>query len=190
MVTPLQIDYADAGALEGEIASRPKLFSEADVLINLAAYVPAVSFNAFTVEDVLDCLRVNLLPGLLLMQAMGPAMAERGWGRIVHGSSIGVKFGGGRDTFAYSLSKHAQEFIPRVCRDWAARNVLTNVLRIGVTGTRIHAHVDGKSVAERAALIPMNRMATPEEIAEFIFWLGSASNTYVTGEVLTAAGGE
>ena len=68
--------------------------------------------------------------------------------------------------------------------------MLTNVLRIGVTDTRIHAHVDGKSAAGRAALIPMGRMATPKEIAEFIFWLGSASNTYVTGEVLTAAGGE
>ena len=116
-VTPLQIDFADAGALEDQMASRPKQFSEADVLINLAACVPTIPFDRFTAEDVLDCLRVNLLPGLLLMQAMGPAMAKRGWGRIIHGSSIGVKFGGGRDTFAYSLSKHAQEFIPRICRD-------------------------------------------------------------------------
>lgn len=190
-MVPLQLDFADTASLARMIEKDDQnLISGADILVNLAAAVPAVSFETFCDEDIMDCLRVNLLPGLMLMQAMGPAMAARGWGRIAHASSIGVKFGGGRDSFAYSLSKHCQEFIPQACRSWAKQNVLTNVVRIGVTNTRIHNNHSDKQMAERESLIPMNRMAQPEEIAAYLHWLVSSANTYVTGEVLAVAGGE
>ena len=39
-------------------------------------------------------------------------MERNKFGRIVNTSSIGVKFGGGNATFAYSLSKYLNEFIP------------------------------------------------------------------------------
>ena len=37
-------------------------------------------------------------------------MKKNKWGRILFTSSIGVKFGGGEKTFAYSFSKYANEF--------------------------------------------------------------------------------
>ena len=140
--------------------------------------------------EILAALTVNLLPGLLLMRTICPAMAERGFGRIVHASSIGVKFGGGSDSFAYSLSKHAQEFIPRACRSWAERDVFVNVVRIGVTDTRLHGRAPGRDMAERARLIPARRPATPDEIARTLFWLGSEHNGFTSGEVVSVAGGE
>ena len=124
------------------------------------------------------------------MQAIGPVMAEREFGRIVHGSSIGVKFGGGENSFAYSLSKHAQEFIPQECRKWASKNVFVNIARIGATDTRIHAKINQKDLAARAKMIPTGRLATPPEIAEALYWLGSENNQFTTGETISIAGGE
>ena len=124
------------------------------------------------------------------MQAIGPVMAEREFGRIVHGSSIGVKFGGGKQNFAYSLSKHSQEFIPQECRTWAADNVFVNIARIGATDTRIHAKIKNKDMLDRAKLIPRGRLATPQEIAEGLYWLGSEINHFTSGETISIAGGE
>ena len=124
------------------------------------------------------------------MQAIGPAMVKRGFGRIVHGSSIGVKFGGGEQSFTYSLSKHAQEFIPKECREWAKNNVFVNVVRIGVTTTRIHSNMPHKDMATRAKFIPAGRLASPEEIAQTLFWLGSDINGFTANEIISAAGGE
>jgi NAD(P)-dependent dehydrogenase (short-subunit alcohol dehydrogenase family) len=45
-------------------------------------------------------------------------------------------------------------------------------------------------MAERAALIPAKRMATPDEIAGSIFWLGSEDNGFTTAQVIAASGGE
>ena len=185
-----QCDFADTQGLEAVLKTDKAFFERTDILVNLAADLPTGSFEDVSADVMMSAFRINVLPGILLMQVMGPAMAARGWGRIVHASSIGVKFGGGSNSFAYSLSKHALEFIPRICREWAGAGVLTNVVRIGVTDTRIHQGIAGKSVAECEALIPMGRAATPDEIATTVYWLGSDDNTYITGQVIAASGGE
>lgn len=183
-------DLSDTTGLEAALAADPGFFARADAFINLAADIRPASFDAASAADLLVALATNTIPGLLLMRAMGPAMAERGFGRIVHASSIGVKYGGGRDSLAYSLSKHAQEFIPGACRAWAARNVFVNIVRVGVTDTRFHTRMPGKDMAARAAMIPARRLATPDEIADALTWLGSDRNGFTTGETIAVAGGE
>ncbi len=117
-------------------------------------------------------------------------MLVRKWGRILNCSSIGVKYGGGKNTFNYSFSKHALEFIPSDYKNWAKRNVLINNIRIGVTDTKIHKRIKHKNLKKRINLIPMGRMAKSDEIAKFIFQLASQKNTFITGETLSIAGGE
>ena len=78
---------------------------------------------------------VNVVPTVFIVQKLGESMSQRGWGRIVIGSSIGVKFGGGTSSFCYSFTKHCSEFIPNIAKIWSKNNVLYNVLRIGVTNT-------------------------------------------------------
>ena len=190
MLETWQCDFADTPKLERALRDNADRFRRADSFISLAADVQPCRFDQAGADVILAALGVNLLPGLLLMREIGPAMAERGFGRIVHASSIGVKFGGGSETFAYSLSKHAQEFIPRACRAWAERNVFVNVVRIGVTETRIHARLPDRDFAARTALIPARRAATPQEVAEALFWLGSERNGFTTGQVIAVAGGE
>jgi 3-oxoacyl-[acyl-carrier protein] reductase len=117
-------------------------------------------------------------------------MAKRKYGRIVIGSSIGVRFGGGFDSFAYSLSKHAAEFIPSEARTWASDGVLTNVIRIGVTDTPANSAFPGRDLEERVSRIPAGRAANVDEISDFLFWYGSSVNTFVTGQVIAISGGE
>ena len=183
-------DFQDTQGFEATVKRDQAFFEQADVLVNLAADIPEGVFEEASAEVMLSAFRVNVLPGFLLMQVMGPAMANRNWGRIVHASSIGVKFGGGRNSFAYSLSKHALEFIPSACRKWTKHNVLGNVVRIGVTDTSNHMDVLGKDIKEREQLIPIGRAATCEEMAKNLYWLGSEENTYITGQVISVSGGE
>jgi len=135
-------------------------------------------------------LAVGALSNYILMGRLGPAMAQRQWGRIVIGSSIGVKFGGGADSFAYALANHASEFLPRSVRDWTAENVLTNVVRIGVTDTALHDAFPDRDFRQRINLIPLKRAATTAEIADFISWYGSELNTFVSGQTIAISGGE
>ena len=105
-------------------------------------------------------------------------------------SSINVKYGGGKGTFCYALSKHGLEFFPSKIKEWAKKNVLVNTLRVGATNTKLHKKLPYKNLKERAKLIPLKRFATINEIANYIYFLGSSKNTYITNEVISISGGE
>jgi len=71
------------------------------------------------------------------------------------------------------------------------KNVFINNLRIGVTNTKMHKRMKRKlMIKKRIKLIPMNRMAEPEEISIYITNLTTDSNSYMTGQTLAVSGGE
>jgi 3-oxoacyl-[acyl-carrier protein] reductase len=184
----LQLDLSDLGAVEQ--AAGQDAVTSCDAVVFLASIAKPSSLERIDPAELEVALRVGAISNFLFMSTMGPAMAARGWGRIVIGSSIGVKFGGGKDSFGYALAQHASEFIPRSARDWASSGVLTNVVRIGVTDTKLHGGFPGRDKEQRARLIPMKRAALPEEIADYLFWMGSEQNSFVTGQVSAISGGE
>ena len=116
-------------------------------------------------------------------------MIKKRYGRIINTSSVGVKFGGGSTTFSYSLSKHLNEFIPRDIRALCTKNILYNTLRIGVTDTKFHKKIKNKVIFNRVKLIPLKKMATTDDIVEYIYFL-IFKNKYITNEIVKITGGE
>lgn len=167
-----------------------KKLQECDVFINASAYIRSIDYENVNTKVLFDSFKVNLFPNIILTQKLGKLMFKKKWGRIVNLGSIGVKFGGGYHNYPYSLMKHALEFFPKISRDWVKNNVLVNTVRIGATQTKLHQKLPKKNLFDRAKLIPLKRMATPKEIADYIFFLGSEKNTYITHQVLSIAGGE
>jgi NAD(P)-dependent dehydrogenase (short-subunit alcohol dehydrogenase family) len=82
------------------------------------------------------------------------------------------------------------EFFPSKFRENMRFNVLYNCLRIGVTDTKIHKKVKNKNMKKRVALIPIKRMATINEVADYIYFLCSSNNNLISNEVLNISGGE
>ena len=95
-----------------------------------------------------------------------------------------------RKEFSYSIGKFALEFFPSNNKKWIKNNVLINTVRVGVTKTRLHNKLKTKNLIKRVKLIPIQRMASPEEIAKVIFFLGSNDNTFISNEVISISGGE
>lgn len=188
----LKVDFLDKD-IEMKFANlleTNQTLQNCDALINLAALLNPIDFANLSIREMQRHLQVNALVPAILIQKITPFMEARGWGRVVNISSVGVKFGGGKDTFAYSLSKHALEFLTTRYRNLASKNVLVNSLRIGIVQTRLHEKIKDKDISKRIDLIPMKRAATPEEIGKVIFDFGSEKNTYTTGQIITISGGE
>ena len=94
----------------------------------------------------INSLKVNYVYPFIVAKTVSKDMKKNKFGRLLQCSSIGVKFGGGKKNilFTYSSAKHAIEFIPRYFRELSEHNVLYNVLRIGVTETKIHKKISNK----------------------------------------------
>jgi len=90
----------------------------------------------------------------------------------------------------YSSSKAALESMTRsFAKQGAPFNVLANSIRAGVTNTDFHRN-SGKNMNDRINLIPLKRMAEPEEIADTVMFLCSEKASFITGQEITVAGGE
>ena len=180
-------DFLEQSELELFIDEIKERKHQIKSFISLASLRRNVEYGEISIADLNDHFFVNTIPSVLAVQELGEAMSEQGYGRIVIGSSIGVKFGGGINSYCYSLTKSASEILPNISKNWVASNVLSNVVRIGVTNT---SSMRSEDLSLRSNLIPIKRPANPIEIANFLVWLGSNENTYISHQIIPISGGE
>ena len=160
-----------------------------DIIINLVGYVSNQSFLNFSLKEINKTILINSFIPFLIIRNSLKNMIKKKFGRIVNTSSIGIKFGGGEKTFAYSLSKYLNEFIPRDIRKLSSKNIFDKTLRIGVTNTKFHKKIKKKSIKNRIKLIPANKIATVDDISNYIIYL-IRNNNFITNEIINITGGE
>lgn len=135
---------------------------------------------------------VNLFSPVIVSAAAFEEMRKSGGGKIINISSVGVKYGGGEMTLHYGASKAALEAMTiNLSRQGAKFGILVNAVRPGIIDTEFHAkNTPGKDMAKRVAMVPLKRMAAPGEIAAMVGFLASPDGDYITGEIITIAGGD
>jgi 3-oxoacyl-[acyl-carrier protein] reductase len=161
-----------------------------DVLINnvggLLERKPFVEVD----DDLWDRLiALNLKSAAMCAQAVLPGMIARRRGQIVNVSSIAAETGGPGGSTVYAAAKGAMNTLTiGLARELAEHDIRVNAVSPGLVDTPFHTGNE-RTFRERIAAIPMGRMGEPEEVARVVGFLVSERAGYVTGQVLTVAGG-
>lgn len=145
-------------------------------------------------EEFSETLTLNLKPLHTMTRMVLPYMKKNQFGRIVNVSSVSARIPMENVGAEYPAAKSA---IIAISRHLAAqvikKGVLVNTLCPGVIGTErmLDRWANRDPNINQAVLqtIPIRRLGTPEEVAEAIYFLGSTTNTYITGAVLDINGG-
>lgn len=163
---------------------------EADVLVNNAAENSIFSIEQLGLEAWSRMQTTNLTGPFLLIKHLAPAMARKGWGRIVNISSIyAIVSRTGRA--AYASSKAGLNGLMRTAAlEFAEKNVLVNSVCPGFVETDLTRKNNSPEQIELLRQqVPLKRLGQPHEIAELVFFLGSEANTFITGQTVIADGG-
>jgi 3-oxoacyl-[acyl-carrier protein] reductase len=176
-----------------------------DILVNNAGTSAVRPLDQVTDEEWYEQWELHVMASMRLMRAFAPAMAERGWGRIVNVSSSAGKRPSSNLSAAYSVAKAAQLSLSRVYADaYGARGVLVNAVAPGPTRTPQWTAEGGlgdqtaaaKGLASREEAIevhggraPLGRFAEPDEIAAVIAFLCSERASNVAGAAWSVDGG-
>jgi 3-oxoacyl-[acyl-carrier protein] reductase len=197
----LDVTCPDAG--ERILAATAERFDQLDVLVNNAGTAKRRPLDAVPEEDWQSAWELNVLGPLKAMRAAVPAMADRGWGRIVNVCSSAAKRPSGM-TPEYSVTKAAELSLSRVFADaYAGRGVLVNAVCPGPTKSELWMEPGGllDQSAELAgsgredalesvgAGRPIGRLAEVSEIADAIVFLCSERASYVAGAAWSVDGG-
>lgn len=182
-----ELDLADSASVDRYLA---RLDQPIDILVNDAG-VNKLAGLVETDDDLLrDTLEVNLIAPLRLARALAPAMAERGWGRVVNITSVWtVVAREGR--VPYIVSKTGLNGLTRAMAvEFGSRGVLVNAVAPGFVMTEMTTRNNTPEQLQVIAEgVPLRRLAEPNEIAELVAFLASARNSFMTGQVLVCDGG-
>ncbi|GAA1655963.1 SDR family oxidoreductase [Nonomuraea maheshkhaliensis] len=180
-------DVADETAMEAVFDVAEREFGGLDVLVHTAGIMP-LSPVANMDLDAFDRVQRTNVRGTFVVDQLA-ARRLRAGGAIINISTSVTRLqqpGYG----AYAASKGAAEALTLIlARELRGRDITVNAVAPGPTATPLFFEGKSQETIDRiAALNPMERLGTPEDIAEVVAFLAGPAR-WVNGQVLYANGG-
>jgi 3-oxoacyl-[acyl-carrier protein] reductase len=199
----LELDVSMADAGERAVRECVSHFGRIDALVNGAGTSAVRSLEQLTDHEWQQQWELHVMAPMRLMRAAAPAMADRGWGRIVNVCSSSGKRPSSAN-MAYSVTKAAELSLSRAfAEQYAHRGVLVNAVAPGPISGELWLAPGG--LADQAAAasgttreevleatssrLPLGRFGREQEIANVVAFLCSEAASDVVGAAWSVDGG-
>jgi NAD(P)-dependent dehydrogenase (short-subunit alcohol dehydrogenase family) len=164
-------------------------WSPVDILVLNASIELPEPYQDITRERFDKQIAVNLRSPMELLQALVPAMAARGWGRVVTIGSV-QQVRPHPQMMVYAGTKAAQlNWVWNLARQFGGQGVTVNNLAPGAIQTarnRVQLATEGEALKQR---IPAGRLGKPDDLAGPALLLCSDAGSYINGVNLYVDGG-
>ena len=188
----IQADISHPAEVNAMVSRTMESYGKIDILVNCAGvWIPGETLVQCSEENWDRVIDTNLKGTYLCSQAVGKTMIPRMSGCIINMSSqVGLTPGPGGG--AYSVSKAGIIMLTRqLALELAEYRIRVNAVAPGIVKTEFNAPFwkDTKLEKQNAGMVPLGRLAEPEDIAQSTVFLASDGASYITGEVLSINGG-
>jgi 3-oxoacyl-[acyl-carrier protein] reductase len=186
----LSVDVADGSAVVEAVTACTSELGSPDIVVNNAGIVN----NIAGIADMASAawtheLQVNLTGMFHTIQATAPAMAERGWGRVINLSSIAA-LNPGLGQPAYAASKAGViGFTKAVAQEFGPRGVTANAILPGLIATPLVRSMPEHLRDRLVARTPVARLGEPDDIAALAVFLATPAASFITATAIPCDGG-
>jgi len=185
-------DLLHSSSRRRAVPSFVKVFGGLDILINNAGGI--YGFKDFLKLDEKswdETFALNAKASFFLAKNAFYHMKRQKSGKIINISSISAKYGGSLKSMHYGAAKAALDAVTKgLAVAGAQYNISVNSIRGGFIDTPFHKKIGRKNIKKRINLIPLKRAGKPIDIARMALFLASDAGDYITGEIITVAGGD
>ncbi len=187
----VQGDVSKAADVARLFAETRDAYGPLDILVNNAGVFSFAPLDAITEDEFHRQFNTNVLGTILTIQEAVKHFGESG-GNIVNLTTI-ASVGAMPTSAVYSASKSAVDTLTRIFAiELAPKKIRVNAVAPGMTQTEGFAAMGmpEEMMNAMAASIPMGRIGQPEDIAQSVLFLASDDSSWITGERITASGGQ
>jgi len=187
------LDLNDLKAAEARARELAEERAGVDVLINNAALIINRPFEAFSLEEYEDQIRVNSSAAFALARAVAPLMKRKGYGKIINLCSITLN-GRWEGYVPYVTSKGAMLGLTKtLARELGHHGVRVNAISPGAVVSEAEARVFGDRLKQYNDWILENQCLKqriePSAIADLVLFLASPASDMITGQNIAIDGG-
>jgi 3-oxoacyl-[acyl-carrier protein] reductase len=181
-------DVADEEAVSALFDAVQDRFGHLDVVVHTAGINRPAALADLDLADFDEIHRVNVR-GTFVVNQQAARRVHQG-GAIVNVSSSMVRFAP-PELSAYAASKAAVDALTRIlAKEMRGRDITVNAVAPGPTATEAFLHSTSAEEQEQlAALPPLGRLGSPEDIAGIVSFLAGPTGRWVNGQVVYANGG-
>jgi 3-oxoacyl-[acyl-carrier protein] reductase len=186
----MKMDVTDRDQVGEVFAQVKKDFGSIDILVNNAGTLDHVGQIESQSEDLWERdLRVNLSGAMHCTKAVWPYMREQMWGRVIYMASVAGTLGGFGQA-SYATTKAGLIGLGKsMALEGARFGITANIIAPGIIGTEAFRAGSPKMNDRMVLRTALRTAGEPEDIAHAICFLVSPEARYITGQVLTVAGG-
>lgn len=180
-------DITDSDAVRSMTSEIRQRFGTVSVLINCAGIASPQKLFSDTTDAEYDLIFDTNVRGMMTLTRLLTDDLRRNPGSVVNISSMWGVTGASCEVL-YSASKAAViGFTKALAKELAPSGVTVNAVAPGLIQTAMNKHLSSADLEAFCSDTPLNRIGTPEDVAEAVFYLANAR--FVTGQVLCCDGG-
>lgn len=184
-IVPVQVDLTDPAGIAAVKTAVESSGVPLMGLVNNAGITRDARLINMTDDDFRAVLDVNLGAAFRLSTALADSFTENA--SIVNIASRAYL--GNFGQFNYSMSKGGVVGLTRAMALSLAPHVRVNAIAPGLIGTEMAMAIPEDVLDKMVSAIPLDRMGTPEEIANVVWFLLTPLSSYITGHVVVVGGG-
>ncbi|MGN8912894.1 elongation factor P 5-aminopentanone reductase [Anaerofustis butyriciformans] len=164
-------------------------FNSVDIIVNNAGISLVKFFDETTCEEWDNVFDVNVKSAFMLTKAFLPDMINKKSGNIINISSMWGISGASMEV-CYSASKAALIGMSKaLAKEVGPSGINVNVVAPGVIDTKMNNHLSKEDMESLIEETPINRIGTPEDVANAVLFLCDKKASFITGEVISVDGG-
>jgi NAD(P)-dependent dehydrogenase (short-subunit alcohol dehydrogenase family) len=162
-----------------------------DILVNAAGVNLRQPFGEVTADAFDLHMALHLRAPFMLVQALAPAMAAKGWGRIINLASL-QSYRAFPNSAPYGAAKGGVLQLTRaIAEEWSRHGITCNAIAPGFFPTPLTEAVfnDLERSARNAAQTAIGRNGALADLTGATVFLASEASAYITGQTLAVDGG-
>ncbi len=185
----VKCDVTNADEVDAAFTAVEEHFGPVEILVSNAGITKDTLLLRMSESDFSSVIDANLTAAFRVVKRATPKMLKARSGRIILMSSVvGLLGSAGQANYAASKAGLVG-FARSLARELGSRSITVNVVSPGPVATDMTAALGEDRLKELTDAVPLNRMASPEEIAGVVAFLAGQDGGYITGAVIPVDGG-